>query len=211
MPSLACITCGPAFEPIDHVRRITNFSTGEIGAVLSTALRRAGWDVVCFRSETSTFPAPAGVKVIPFSTNGSLAAGLSSLERPPSLVLHAAALCDFVLEGIEGAEGSGKLSSRAGSIRLTLKPAEKILPKIRGWFPEARIIGWKFELDGTREQAIARAAAQIHEARTDACVINGTAYGSGFGLLAPDRSLHHFPDKGSLATRLARLYFDAKL
>ena len=47
---------------------------------------------------------------------------------------------------------------------LTLKPAEKILPKIRGWFPDARIIGWKFELDGPRDQAITRAQAQIREA-----------------------------------------------
>ena len=203
MPSLACITCGPAFEPLDKVRRITNSSTGEIGAVLADAFRLAGWDVICFRSEASTFPSPAGVDVQPFSTNESLAAGLRSLERPPALILHAAALCDFVLESIEGAEGSAKLSSRAGSIRLTLKPAEKILPKLRGWFPEARIIGWKFELDGTREQAVARGSAQIREARTDACVVNGAAYGPGFGVLAPDNSLLHFPDKAALAAHLA--------
>jgi phosphopantothenoylcysteine synthetase/decarboxylase len=200
---LACITCGPACEPLDKVRRITNSSTGEIGAVLADAFRRAGWDVICFRSEASTFPPPAGVGMRPFSTNESLAGGLRSLERSPAILLHAAALCDFVLESIEGAEGSAKLSSRAGSIRLTLKPAEKILPKIRGWFPEARIIGWKFELDGAREQAIARAAAQIREARTDACVVNGSAYGPGFGLLAPDSSLLHFPDKAGLAAHLA--------
>jgi len=200
---LACITCGPAFEPLDKVRRITNASTGEIGGVLSEAFRRAGWDVICFRSEASTFPPPAGVDVRPFSTNESLARGLRSLERPPAIILHAAALCDFILESIEGAEGSAKLSSRGGSIRLTLKPAEKILPKIRGWFPEARVIGWKFELDGTREQAIARAQAQIRVARTDACVVNGSAYGPGFGLLAPDNSLQHFPDKAALAGHLA--------
>ena len=211
MNPLACITCGPACEPLDKVRRITNASTGEIGAVLAEAFRRAGWDVICFRCEASTFPPPAGVEVRPFSTNESLAGGLSSLERLPALILHAAALCDFVLESIEGAEGSGKLSSRAGSIRLTLKPAEKILPKIRGWFPEARIIGWKYELDGERDQAIARAAAQIREARTDACVVNGEAYGPGFGLLAPDGSLRHFPDKAALASHLAQFQSDAKL
>jgi len=203
MPPLACITCGPAYEPIDTVRRITNFSTGEIGAVLAAAFLRAGFDVVCFRGEGATFPAPGGADVRPFSTNGSLADGIRSLERPPAIVLHAAALCDFVVEKIEGAEGVGKLSSRAGAIRLTLRPAEKVLPSIRGWFPAARIVGWKFETDGTRGQAIARAAAQIRAARTDACVLNGPAYGPGFGLLAADDSLRHFPDKASLANRLA--------
>lgn len=203
MKPLACITCGPAFEPLDKVRRITNFSTGEIGAILTTAFLKAGYDVVCFRSEAATYPAPSGADVRAFSTNGSLAEGLRSLARPPSIVLHAAALCDFVLESIEGAEGTDKLSSRAGSIRLTLKPAEKVLPQIRTWFPSARIVGWKYELDGSREQAVSRATAQIQEARTDACVVNGTAYGPGYGLLTPDGEIGHFPDKISLAARLA--------
>lgn len=205
MLPLACITCGPAYEPIDKVRRITNFSTGEIGAVLADAFLRAGFEAVCFRSEAATFPPPAGADVRSFSTNESLAEGLRSLERAPAILLHAAALCDFVVEGIEGADSGGKLSSRAGSIRLTLKPAEKVLPKMRAWFPGARIIGWKFELDGSREQAVARASAQIREARTDACVVNGSAYGPGFGLLTPDNRLQHFAGKSELAAHLARL------
>ena len=204
MHPLACITCGPAYEPIDQVRRITNFSTGEIGAVFADAFLRVGFEVVCFRGEASTFPPLAGADVRPFSTNASLAVALRSLERPPTIILHAAALCDFVLESVEGADGGKKLSSRAGSIRLTLKPAEKVLPKIREWFPDARIIGWKYELDGSREQAVARAAAQIREARTDACVVNGSAYGPGFGLLTPDNPIQHFPDKSELAAHLAQ-------
>ncbi len=203
MKQLACITCGPASEPLDKVRRITNFSTGEIGAILAGAFSKAGFDVVCFRSETSTHPAPTGADVRTFSTNASLAEGLRTMERQPAVVLHAAALCDFVLESIEGAEGTDKLSSRAGSIQLTLRPAEKVLPKIREWFPSARIIGWKYELDGDRDQAVARATDQIRTARTDACVVNGAAYGPGFGLLAADHSLLHFPDKAALAAHLA--------
>jgi phosphopantothenoylcysteine synthetase/decarboxylase len=206
MLPLACITCGPAYEPLDSVRRITNFSTGEMGTVLTEAFLQAGFEVICFRGEAASFPAPSGADVRTFSTNASLAESLRSLERPPAIVLHAAALCDFVVEKIEGAEGAEKLSSRAGAIRLTLQPAEKVLPKIRDCFPSARIIGWKYELDGTREQAIARAAAQIRAARTDACILNGAAYGPGFGLLSPDNTLDHFPDKRSLAARLAGLY-----
>jgi phosphopantothenoylcysteine decarboxylase/phosphopantothenate--cysteine ligase len=202
---LACITCGPAFEPIDKVRRLTNFSTGEIGTVLAETFLREGFKVICFRSETATFRSPEGVDVRSFSTNASLAAGLRSLECAPDAVFHAAALCDFVLDRIEGAEGSEKLSSRSGSIRLTLKPTEKILPMIRDWFPKARVTGWKFELDGTRDQAIARAKAQIQEARSDACVLNGAAYGPGFGVMTPDSRIQHFPDKLALAAGLAEM------
>jgi len=202
---LVCITCGPAFEPLDGVRRITNFSTGEIGSVLAEAFLKSGFDVVCFRGEAASFPAPAGAIMRVFTTNGSLAEGLRSLGRAPDVILHAAALCDFVLESIDGSDGLSKLSSRSGSIRLTLKPAKKVLSEMRGWFPEARIIGWKYELDGSREQAVSRGAAQIQETRTDGCVINGSAYGEGFGLLLPDGSLPHFPDKATLASHLAGL------
>lgn len=206
MSRLACITCGPAYEPLDKVRRITNFSTGEIGFILTDAFLKSGFDVICFRGEGAISPAPSGADVRAFSTNESLADGLRSLDRTPTVILHAAALCDFVLEDIGGAEGASKLSSRAGSIRLTLKPAKKVLPELRGWFPEACIIGWKYELDGTREQAISRAAVQIREARTDGCVVNGSAYGSGFGLLLPGSiSPLHFPDKSALASHLAGL------
>jgi len=204
MPPLACITCGPAYEPLDQVRRITNFSTGEIGAILSEAFMGQGFEVICFRSETSTAPGPAGCEVRNFSTNQSLAGGLRALPRPPHVVLHAAALCDFVIAGIEGASGSAKLSSRTGEIRLTLRPAAKVLPELRGWFPAARIIGWKYEMEGTREQAVERAAAQIRESGTDGCVVNGDAYGSGFGLLLQEGGVEHFADKAALAGHLAQ-------
>lgn len=209
MRPLACITCGPAYEKIDQVRRITNFSTGEIGVILSDAFSRAGYEVICFRGEAATFPAPDGVEVRSFSTNESLASNLQSLMRAPSIVLHAAALCDFVLERIEGAEPAEKLSSRLGAIRLTLRPAEKVLPKIRGWFPAAKIIGWKYELDGSRERAVARAKDQLRASRTDACVVNGTAYGTGFGLLTGDDRIEHLPDKPLLAAQLVRLFAGA--
>ena len=45
------------------------------------------------------------------------------------------------------------------------------------------IVGWKYELDGSRADAIARARKQIQFPSTDACVVNGSAYGEGFGFL----------------------------
>ena len=200
---LAFVTCGPAHEPIDRARRITNFSTGEIGSHLANALSARGFDVVCFRGEGSTFPAPGGADIRPFSTNDSLAGCLRVPGPAPAVIFHAAALCDFVVAGIEGAGVGHKISSRGGDVRLVLKPARKILPLLRGWFPSAWIVGWKYELDGSRDDAVSRAAAQIREAQTDACVVNGAAFGEGFGLLLPDGLLTPAPDKASLAELLA--------
>ena len=40
-----------------------------------------------------------------------------------------------------------------------------------------------FEADGKRADAVAAARRQLAECSTDLCVVNGPAYGEGFGLL----------------------------
>jgi phosphopantothenoylcysteine decarboxylase/phosphopantothenate--cysteine ligase len=199
---LAVVTCGPASAPIDSVRRITNFATGEIGAILSRALMEAGWDVICLRGEGSTFPAPDGTDVRMFSTNDSLAALFQSLPVAPSAIFHAAALCDFQVASIEGGSGVKKIPTRDGALTLHLEPAPKILPRLREWFPRAFIVGWKYELDGDSFGALAKGALQIRECRTDACVVNGAAYGEGFGILLPNETLTEVADKRGLAAVL---------
>jgi len=199
------VTCGPAYESVDGVRRLTNFATGEIGAILSAALQEGGYDVVCFRGEGSTVAAPAGVGLQSFSTNDSLARALRSLPRQPDLIFHAAALCDFKIVAIEGSDSKEKISSRSGGITIHLEPAPKILPELREWFPQALIVGWKYELDGQRSDAITCGAQQLRETGSDVCVVNGKAYGEGYGILRRDLSLRHCHDKKSLALALMEI------
>ena len=52
------VTCGPSYEPIDQVRRLTNFSTGELGIHLSNQLARAGFEVFCLKGSGATHPGP---------------------------------------------------------------------------------------------------------------------------------------------------------
>jgi phosphopantothenoylcysteine synthetase/decarboxylase len=198
----AVVTCGPAYSSIDSVRRITNFATGEIGSILSRSLQNAGWEVICLRGEGSTVPAPEGVDVRVFSTNDSLADLFQNLPTPPRAIFHAAALSDFQVVSIEGIAGLKKIPTRDGALTLHLEPAPKILPRLREWFPDAFIVGWKYELDGDRSASLAKAAAQICECRTNACVVNGAAYGVGFGILLPDGTLTEVADKSGLAAAL---------
>lgn len=203
------ITCGPSFAPLDEVRRITNFATGEIGVVLANALAAAGRSVVCFRGEAATAPAEfaPGVDVRPFTTNADLARQLEAFG-PASAVLHAAALGDFEVEFVRDQEGEllteRKIPSRAGHLLVGLRPAPKVLPELRAWFPGARIVGWKYELNGALADALHAATHQIAEAGTDACVVNGAAYGEGFGLVDPAGRVRHFADKPALAAGLGR-------
>ena len=199
---LAVVTCGPASAPIDSVRRITNFATGEIGAILSQALQKDGWDVICLQGEGSTFPVPEGIDVRVFSTNDSLVALFQGLPAAPNAIFHAAALCDFQVASIAGISGMKKIPTRDGPLTLHLEPAPKILPFLREWFPCAFIVGWKYELDGDRPAALAKGAAQSRECRTDACVVNGSAYGEGFGILLPNGTLTEVADKRGLADAL---------
>jgi len=197
------VTCGPSYEPIDEVRRITNFSSGELGVRLANRLTNAGVEVICLRGEMATFRGDCRAsQVIPFSTNDDLLAKLGRVAEAGgvSAVLHAAALGDFKVRR-EGRER--KIASRGGEVTITLVPATKVLPQLRPLFPAAKIVGWKYELDGTHDDALAKGRAQLTDGGTDACVVNGAAYGEGFGFLTRAGELTHVPDKGALCEWLA--------
>ena len=201
---LALVTCGPAYEPIDEVRRITNQSTGELGSLLSEALARANFEVLCLRGEMAIYPSPRDVNVVPFTTNASLLALLERLSTQPAAVFHVAALCDFLVHEIEGSDRQGKISSSVSELRLILRPAEKLLPRLRPLFPQAIIVGWKYEVDGSREHAAARALEQLVSAHTNACVVNGSSYGAGFGFLARgSEKIRHLETKSELCRFLS--------
>jgi phosphopantothenoylcysteine decarboxylase/phosphopantothenate--cysteine ligase len=109
-------------------------------------------------------------------------------------VFHAAAVSDFTFGKAfsRGSKGelhevrSGKFSTRGSPLLVELIPTVKIIAKLRGWFPRATIVGWKYDVDGLRDEVIEKASRQIFENQTDACVANGPAYGEGFGLVTPD-------------------------
>lgn len=190
------VTAGPTWEPVDQARRLTNLSTGRLGGELANALASAGHDVVLFLSETATWRLPlAAVTVRSFSTTTSL---LEGLEREASqdrlAVFQVAAVSDFSVgrrsrrldDGTWIPETAGKPGTAGGSLWLELVPTPKILPRLREWFPCGHLVGWKYEVDGNRQTAIQRGREQIEAARTDACVVNGPAWGRGFCRLDRD-------------------------
>ena len=185
---------------------MTNMSTGTLGIALANALTDAGHEVICLKGEGATCAHPLRVaRVLSFSTNEDLAAKLEILSREfeADAVLHAAALCDFKVARIITADGmeaaAKKISTRAGEVSLVLAPTLKVLPKLRLWFARAAIVGWKYELAGTREDAFAAAWRQLHECDTDACVLNGAAYGAGFAVCEPQQRVRRCLDSVALA------------
>ena len=63
------VTAGPTLEPLDDVRRLTNFSTGRLGTTLANYLAARGHNVILLLGEQATYAGERHARrVEPFST-----------------------------------------------------------------------------------------------------------------------------------------------
>ena len=209
------ITAGPTYEPLDEVRRLTNFSSGRLGSDLANFLVGHGHRVTLLLGHYATWRGEQKAQTIrEFTTTVSLRDALHELSKSPvDAVFHAAAVSDFgfgrIWEKTESGElieaRGGKVSTRSGTLMAELIPTPKIISSLREWYPQARLVGWKYEVDGDRTGVVAKAKKQIFEGRTTACVANGPAYGFGFGLVRATGVPSHFPDTTELYGALEKL------
>jgi len=209
------VTAGPTYEPLDAVRRLTNFSTGRLGTELARFLTARGHETTLLIGQQASYHGdPHTGKVETFTTTASLRDRLQALARHPAdAVFHAAAVSDFGFGQVwrRSPEGeltevrAGKLSTRQGTLLAELTPTPKIIAELRPWFPGAWLVGWKYEVEGERQSVIQLGARQVAECRTDACVANGPAYGTGFGLVRAGSEATHLPDTRALFAALEEL------
>jgi phosphopantothenate---cysteine ligase (CTP) len=189
------VTAGPTYEPLDDVRRLTNFSTGRLGTELANYLAARGHKVILLIGEQATYSGERRAqRVETFSTTVDLHSKLKLFSgKKMDAIFHAAAVSDYTFGRIFAPDAASKLvqikstkkiSTREGKLLAELLPTPKILSELRGWFPKTRIAGWKFEADGKRIEAVVAAQRQITDCSTDLCIVNGPAYGEGFGLVA---------------------------
>ncbi len=158
-----------------------------------------------------------GASVRPFTTNDDLAEQLKAFGEAGDVagVFHAAALCDYRVRRIEDAEGheasGAKIASRSGALTIRLEPATKLIAHLRDWFPSSLVVGWKYELDGTPSDAINKARHQVIENRTDVCIVNGRAYGDGFGFVQTLGRVGHVGNKDRLCAFLVSWLQESQL
>ena len=206
------VTAGPTYEPLDKVRRLTNFSTGRLGAELASFLLDQGHNVTLLLGEHATYRGELRATDIElFTTTDDLAQRLQAQKsHGAEVVFHAAAVSDFRFgkvwlrsdDGELTEVSAGKISTREGNLLAELVPTSKIIAALRNWFPDARLVGWKYEVDGDRLGVIERARQQILECRTNACVANGPAYGAGFGIVRAQGEAVHVENKEGLFAAL---------
>jgi len=209
------VTAGPTFEPLDAVRRLTNFSTGRLGSELANFLAAHGHETTLLIGQHATYASERRVRhVETFSTTENLHAHLQARAgQPVEAVFHAAAVSDFAFGKIwrRSPQGeltelkAGKVATRQGTLLAELLPTPKIIGELRQWFPTARLVGWKYEVDGDRAGVVRLAEKQMADCRTDACVANGPAYGAGFGLVRAGGKHTDLPDTAALFAALEKL------
>lgn len=209
------VTAGPTYEPLDEVRRLTNFSTGRLGSELVSFLAEHGHTVTLLIGQQATYRGERRAQnVETFTTTSDLHSRLRRLSSARvDAVFHAAAVSDFTFGQVwqRGTQGelkeikSGKISTRIGPLLVELVATAKIISELRGWFPQACLVGWKYEVEGEQSSVLAMAEQQIAENRTDACVANGAAYGSGFGLVTGQYKWEHLDKTEALFVALEKL------
>jgi phosphopantothenoylcysteine decarboxylase/phosphopantothenate--cysteine ligase len=187
------VTAGPTYESLDQVRRLTNFSTGRLGTELANYLVARGHQVRLLLGHYATHHGQSDAQSIqPFTTTDDLRERFKKLSgKNVDAIFHAAAVSDFKFGKFweRRADGTliecraGKLSTRSGTLLAELVPTAKVIAGLRDWFPETVIVGWKYEVDGKRDEVLEKARKQVSENRSDASVANGPAYGRGFALV----------------------------
>ena len=209
------VTAGPTYEELDRVRRLTNFSTGKLGSGLANHLVERGHQVTLLLGHYSTWRGEQRAQSVRvFTTTMNLRERLQALAaRPVDAVFHAAAVSDFAFgkvferapDGSLSERHADKFTTRSGPLLAELVPTPKLLEELRGWFPGACLVGWKYEVDGDCYAALKKAGEQVAANRTDGCVANGPAYGPGFGLVTRTGGQAHYSDHAELFVALEKL------
>jgi phosphopantothenoylcysteine decarboxylase/phosphopantothenate--cysteine ligase len=200
------VTAGPTIEKLDTVRRLTNFSTGRTGTEMANFLAGRGHQVTFLVGEQATWSGQRRAqKIVPFSTTADLQEKLKGLSKGSfDAVFHMAAVGDFMFGKIWKRDSGGqmqevasdKFSTRDGTLLAELVPTPKLISQLSEWFPKSQVVGWKYEVEGKREDALVATQMFLEETKVNACVANGPAYGDGFGLITSTGQRHFAANAG---------------
>jgi phosphopantothenoylcysteine decarboxylase/phosphopantothenate--cysteine ligase len=137
------ITSGGTTEPIDDVRSITNFSTGETGYTLAKSLASEGCQVTLVQSRASHFQLDhiTNARSREYTNTDEFVDVVKDelKNRGYDVMIHAAAVADYRVE-----KTKGKIQSDQ-PFDLKLIPNEKVLKSVRSWSknPALKVVSFK--------------------------------------------------------------------
>ena len=165
------LIAGPASVALDRARMLANFSTGKTGVIIAETLRKHRHHVTLWYGTGATYPLPTGLNSSErFQTIHDLEKLLHKAElKKFGAILLPAALPDYDLASAHDLAGNklsrDKWPGHLEGVRLELKPAPRVLNKIRTLASQAKIVGWKWEAEGGAPELHQSAREQIEIGR----------------------------------------------
>jgi phosphopantothenate-cysteine ligase len=236
------IAAGGTIAPIDDVRLLTNRSTGRFASALAEAcLARSGAVTYLATTPQTHGPLEEpkqqfGSEVDPSEirqrlvarmaqgwnhrdrlrridlTTGTVSDYAQQLEqlarsRPWDIVLLASAVSDY-----EPVPMSGKISSDAEELVITLKRTPKVIRQVRDWVgPDTTLVGFKLTSGASDQSMIEIAHQACLKNRSDFTIVNDQSSLSAnrhrVGLVTPDASAQWFEPGDQMADQVIETLF----
>jgi len=161
------ITAGPTWAKIDQVRVLTNCFTGKTGLYLANELSQKGHEVTLVINPGSTKKAD-NLKVFYFKYFGQFKERLEELLKNNNFdaVIHSAAVSDYLPESV----ACGKIPSGNKNLKLSLRPAPKLIKIIRRLAKGSLLI--QFKLEAKEAGLIDKAYQSLKENGSDYVIAN---------------------------------------
>jgi len=158
------VTAGPTVEPIDPIRYLSNYSTGEMGYELAKAAKRRGHKVILI-SGPASLKAPRNVRFIPVKTAIDMKRAVFKFFKSADCLVMAAAVSDFRPAPFRRSKIK-KFSKKA--LYLKLKKNPDILAGLAGGKGRRILVGYSLETDNPIENAKKKLRAK----KLDIIVVN---------------------------------------
>ena len=172
------ITAGSTRGYLDAIRYITNTSTGKLGREIALEAMRHGAFVTYIYGKDSLFPViencndikSTQLKLIEIETNNDLIKVLQEKlkNRRFDAVIHAMAVADYVPARAK----QGKTSSQKEEWLVKLVKTPKVINLIRITWPEAFLVGFKLEVNRTKDEIIKIAGRFLTKSKANLIVAN---------------------------------------
>lgn len=142
------VTAGPTREKIDPVRFISNYSTGTFGYAIAREAFRRGHDVTLVSGPTH-IASPRGVRLLKIETALEMRREVLKRAKPGTLVIMAAAVCDWAPMKM----AAGKIKRKSSGLSIKLKENPDILKEL-GQSRKNILVGFALETEDLEKNAL---------------------------------------------------------
>ena len=167
------VTAGPVWAPIDRIRVISNIFSGSLGLLIAKEAVKKG-------AKTTLLLGPGGchllkrtpenLRIIRFRFFSELFDIMKReiSSRKYDIVIHSAAVSDY----LPATFYPGKIRSGKKEILIRLKPAIKIIDRVKKWDPEVFLVKFKLEAGKNKKELLKKGKEAMEESKADLVVAN---------------------------------------